>query len=121
MRVAYSGYGSLGVLLLLCAAPVVYAQQWPPYPPLQSAQNIYYGNYQSNTVPGYIYPRGYANYYVQYPNAPTYPQYNAPRVYQPLPPTGPTTYPVPMDTPPAMPIDVPVYEDQPRNQRKQRA
>jgi hypothetical protein len=93
------------VIVLLGGAAISQAQQWPaqfsrPYPqayppaspnpqgtgqPIQRAQNIYYGNYQDNRVPGYIYPRpnyvpnnygyndgGITYYYVENPYGPNY-------------------------------------------------
>ena len=132
---------------LLGVAPALHAQQMPqygsgsyppgypqagntPYPyyaptqPVQPAQNIYYGNYQSNTVPGYMYPRNYppqnyinANgngvtyYYVQNPNGPTsYPMtspYGTPRSYQAQgrTPTWPAPVPGPVMVTPPMTVD----------------
>jgi hypothetical protein len=81
--------------------PNPYAQPYPQRPaipngtygypqggqPIQRAQNVYYGNYQNNRIPGYIYPRNYSAptnytygnggngvtyYYVQNPNGPNY-------------------------------------------------
>src|ERR1017187_10337298 len=92
-------------------------------PPVQQAQNTYYGNYQNNTVPGYIYPRPYqmpANtgysgngityYYVNNPNGPNYypftSPYGTPPAYQAK--TRAPTYPIPANTPPAK---TPIEED----------
>src|ERR1700710_2314452 len=56
--------------------------------PIQPAQNVYYGNYQNNTVPGYIYPRNYPpqNYYNANGNGITY--------YYVQNPNGPNSYPL---------------------------
>ena len=69
---------ALCLMVLLGAAPALQAQQVPAYgggsypaaypqgyqQPVQRAQNTYYGNYQDNRIPGYIYPRTYpANNY----------------------------------------------------------
>src|ERR1043166_3935417 len=75
-----------GLAVILCGAPVLHAQQMPAYPypqpnyqqpavnpyayppqyqqpaypqPVKPAQNAYYGNYQTNSIPGYVYPRNY--------------------------------------------------------------
>ena len=125
---------TLGLIVLLGATSSLHAQQWPGNPsypqgypqPIQPAQNIYYGNYQNNTVPGYIYPRpnpmnsnGYPNgngvtyYYVQNPyGSSPYPYYvpNGP----PAPMSTPTrtpSWPMPSNTPPPVTRYVPTEED----------
>ena len=67
--------------------PQAYQQQ-PYQAPVKPAQNIYYGNYQNNNVPGYIYPRNYPpqNYYNANGNGVTY--------YYVQNPNGPTSYPM---------------------------
>jgi hypothetical protein len=103
------------------------------YPaPVQQAQNVYYGNYQNNMIPGYIYPRpaptynnnhndgGITYYYVPNPNSGNYypygPAYGTPGSFQsnPPPPPGPSrVWPIPANTPvppPKMPAP-PVEDD----------
>src|ERR1700692_145058 len=58
---------TLCVAALLGAVPSLHAQYGYYQQPIQQMQNAYYGNYQNNTVPGYIYPRTYAP-----PNYPSY-------------------------------------------------
>lgn len=139
-----SALPALAALVLLLAVAPVDAQPWAPYgnapavpngaypgylpqpqPPVQQAQNIYYGNYQNNTVPGYIYPRNYpmpANpgggngityYYVQNPNGPSYYPYASPYTTpRPVQPQGRApAYPIPANTPPAPPPYTPISED----------
>ena len=129
---------ALCVIVLLGAAPSSQAQQWPSssgssyapayaqwpaspygyygYPqgyqqPLQQAQNVYYGNYQDNRVPGYIYPRpnyvpnnygydsgGITYYYVQNPHGPNYYPFASPYGTPPSNsrvPSRPTSWPAP--------------------------
>jgi hypothetical protein len=118
--------------VFLCgAAALVHAQPAPQggyYPkylpqPIQPVQNIYYGNYQNNTVPGYIYPRtmpmppqnyysgnGITYYYVNNPNGPShYPftsPYGTPPAYQAK--NRAPTYPAPAYTPPVAPPYTPI-------------
>jgi len=110
------------LVALLAGASTAFAQGWSPSPygpapyPVPYG-NPYYGNYQSNTVPGYIYPRpvapymqGYSNgngityYYVQDQGGPNYYRhatpYSTPRpVYPTNRSTASSGYPAPANTP----------------------
>ncbi|MBI1830871.1 MAG: BBP7 family outer membrane beta-barrel protein [Planctomycetes bacterium] len=114
----------LALLGPLLTGASLYAQGWAPYgyspypqPMPMPYGNPYYGNYQSNTVPGYIYPRpatpysqGYSNgngvtyYYVQDSAGPNYYRhatpYSTPRpvYHEPRGPSG-ATWPAPVNTP----------------------
>ena len=153
-RPAFSAWRALYLIALLGATPTAHAQQWPTnsgspyaqayapsaaspygyygYPqgfqqPLQQAQNIYYGNYQDNRVPGYIYPRpnyvpnnygydsgGITYYYVQNPHGPNYypfaSPYGTPPANSRFPSRG-TSWPAPANAAPPTPNGNPVDGD----------
>jgi hypothetical protein len=155
-RPAFSACRALCIIALLGAAPPSHAQQWPAtsgspyaqayaqsaaspygyygYPqgyqqPLQRAQNVYYGNYQDNRVPGYIYPRpnnvpnnygynsgGITYYYVENPHGPNYypfaSPYGAPPANSRVPSRG-TSWPAPANAAPPKPSSNPLDGDPP--------
>lgn len=123
----------LGLLGAVSAARAQTGQSYygsGAYPPaadgaIQRTQNVYYGNYQDNRIPGYIYPRNYhvpaaqsyggdgiTYYYVGNPNGPTYTPYSsAPPQPAPRAPQGRvTTWPMPANTPPPQPRPAPVED-----------
>lgn len=152
-RPAFSACRAWCLIALLGAAPTSQAQQWPSstgnpyaqayaqsaaspygyygYPqgfaqPIQRAQNVYYGNYQDNRVPGYIYPRssyvpnnygynsgGITYYYVENPHGPNYYPFASPYGTPPANsrlPSRPTSWPAPAKAVPT-PINNPLDDD----------
>ncbi len=122
-----STYGSGSYPQAYAVPNGVYSGTSPaPGPTVQQAQNVYYGNYQNNTVPGYIYPRNYyvptppsyggdgiTYYYVQNPNAPSYSRYSSPYAgaRRSRPQSQTTTYPAPVTAPPVQPAVAPIQDD----------
>jgi hypothetical protein len=148
-RIPHRTISALCVTVLCVLPPALHAQSWPAYgsgaypnypmpaptpayppqQPIQRTQNIYYGNYQNNTVPGYIYPRnnqapiynnnsngnGITYIYAQNPGGSNYypygPAYGTPGSFSKPPmPNADQTWPIPARTPTAIPA-APFIED----------